>query len=478
MTRREATASGPLAAVVLHEGLPEPWPEPLLPRIRRLARGRAVAILDDDPTGTQTVRGVPVLTSLDGDGLVRILQEAPRAAFVLTNSRSLEPEHARRLGGRAGKAIAAASVATGRPVSVVSRSDSTLRGHFPIEVDALADGLGRPAARTVLMPFFGGGGRVTVDDVHYLVRDGVAVPVAETEYARDAAFGFRHSNLVEWVRERVADGRPVVSLPLSTIRGGGPEAVMAALMATTPRTVVVANAAAERDVEVVAAAVLMAERAGLPLIARTAASFVRARLGQPPAGLLSADELPVGGGTGVVVVGSHVPTTTRQLERLLDDPPAPVGLVELDAAAAAVARTARRAGADATQRVAALLADGRIPVIATSRTPLPADRSLRQAARISTLLTSVVARLPARPAWVVAKGGITSSDVATGALGIRVAMVLGQVRAGVPVWRSGRDSRWPGLMLVVFPGNVGEDDDLRATVATLVAAGQRGAASR
>jgi uncharacterized protein YgbK (DUF1537 family) len=79
---------------------------------------------------------------------------------------------------------------------------------------------------------------------------------------------------------------------------------------------------------------------------------------------------------------------------------------------------------------------------------------------------------------VVAKGGITSSDVATGALGIRVAMVLGQVRAGVPVWRSGRDSRWPGLMLVVFPGNVGEDDDLRATVATLVAAGQRGAASR
>ena len=86
---------------------------------------------------------------------------------------------------------------------------------------------------------------------------------------------------------------------------------------------------------------------------------------------------------------------------------------------------------------------------------------------VSEALVEVVRRLEVRPAWVIAKGGITSSDVATGALGIRRAMVLGQAIAGVPVWQAGPESRWPGLVYVVFPGNVGGPDALARMVGLL-----------
>ena len=111
---------------------------------------------------------------------------------------------------------------------------------------------------------------------------------------------------------------------------------------------------------------------------------------------------------------------------------------------------------------------GASPVLATTRNPLGLDEAA--AARISAALVGVVRGLRRRPAWVVAMGGFTSSEVATDGLGIATARVLGQIRPGIPVWRAGRASRWPGLALVVFPGNVGDDDELRRVVATLAAA--------
>ncbi|HEY0444068.1 MAG TPA: four-carbon acid sugar kinase family protein [Candidatus Limnocylindrales bacterium] len=460
------------------DGLPPPWPLDELATIRRLARGRTLVVLDDDPTGTQTVRDVPVLT-LPGIGeLGRLLAARVPALFILTNSRSLPARAAEALARRLGRTIATESNRTGRRVSVVSRSDSTLRGHFPGEVDALAHGFGLQGARTVLAPYFGDGGRITIDDVHYLVRNGHTVPVAETEFARDAAFGYSASNLRAWIAMRGGGQAGIVSLSLDAIRAGGPDEVARILAAAPQGSVCIANAAADGDIEVVAAGVLRAERRGVPLIVRTAASYVRAAAGQPHHPLLVAAEIPVGRGPGLVVVGSHVAGTTRQLDALLADAPCPVELIELDADVAANARRAGRLGRDAAARAGTALARGRTPILATSRTPLGGDSSdaedagVRRSARISATLVSVVRSLERRPAWVIAKGGITSSDVATMGLGIRVARVLGQVVPGVPVWRSGRGSRWPGLSLVVFPGNVGGDEDLRLVAATLVESGR------
>jgi uncharacterized protein YgbK (DUF1537 family) len=352
-------------------------------------------------------------------------------------------------------------------VSLVSRSDSTLRGHFPAEVEAMADAAGMADARILLAPYFGEGGRVTVDDIHYLERDGVRTPVGETEFARDVELGYRSSNLRDWVAEKYAAAhRPapsVVSLSVEVVRSGGPAAVADALRALPAGGVAIANAEVDRDIEVIALGGLLAEEHDLPLVARTAASYVRARAGRAPAPLLEAAELSHDG-PGLIVVGSHVETTTRQLEHLLEHHPLDAQELSIEPLLAGGAARAGvvEAAASALDRD---LAAGRIGLLSTER--LRRTVGVAGGRAISAALVEVVRRLNVRPGWVVAKGGITSHDIAARALQMREARVAGQLLTGVPVWIGGTDSRWPGVPLVVFPGNVGATDALTGVTALL-----------
>jgi uncharacterized protein YgbK (DUF1537 family) len=328
------------------------------------------------------------------------------------------------------------------------------------------------------VPYFGDGGRSTIGGTHYLRRGDLLIPVAETEFARDPVFGFRESRLVDWVEARIrvagARSRPVRELGLDHVRVQGPEAVRAAVRELPPGGVLVLDAASERDVEVLALGVLQAEQDGVPVIGRTAASYVRARAGMLPVAPVDLDA--VNGGTpGLVVVGSHVPTTTLQLARLLTDQETPMGTVEIDVRALLDAR--ERAAPTLMGRAAAAadehLQAGRTVVVWTSRDlirGLDRDGDLRIAAKVSWALVQLVQQLRTRPAWIIAKGGITSSDIATAGLAVTEARVVGPLLPGVPVWRCGLTSRWPGLDLVVFPGNVGDADALRLAVRRMIEA--------
>ena len=444
------------------------WPDDPLPELARRAATRPAVVLDDDPTGTQTLRDVTVLTEWDAETIRRHLDDP--VVFLSTNSRSLEEPAAAQLARQATTAVMGA----GRAVSLISRSDSTLRGHFVAETWAIADALGAPDARILLAPFFGEGGRLTVDGVHVLERDGVRSPVGETEFARDVTFGFRSSNLREWVAEKYAAAGlvspPMISLSLPMLRTGGPAAVAAALGGLAGGGVAIADAETERDIEVVALGALRAEEAGLPLIARTAASYVRARAGRPPAALLSAAEL-AGGPAGLVIAGSHVPTTSRQLAALLGSPAgARITAHELSVEGLLTPDgTALLAVAASLNRT---LDAGRIGLVATER--IRRDLDLAAGRRISEALVDVVRRVERRPDWIIAKGGITSSDIAAHALGMRASRVAGQLLPGVPVWVGGDESRWPGLPLVIFPGNVGTPTALVDAVRILEAPAPRG----
>ena len=474
-----ARSAGAVPQAELLAGLPPVWPAELLGAIRLRGHDRTLIVLDDDPTGTQTVRGVRVLIDPSSDDLAGALGDHPAVLFVLTNSRSLPRDRAVALARRLGRRIRAAARGADRHVTLVSRSDSTLRGHFPAEVDALAAAFGIPDAPVLFMPYLGEAGRVTVEDRHYLLRDGHVVPVAETEFARDPAFGYRESDLRKWLLARLgADRRPILSVSLEAIRRGGPDAVADLVRGAPARALLVANAADDRDAEVVAAAIADVERER-PILARTAAGYVRARAGQPRQPPLEADELRHPAGPGLVVVGSHVQATTRQLQALLERPPVPVELLEVpvgelvQAAGPGSSGRARRLVDGTVERARSVLDRGVVPIVATSREvvpPSPDDPTgLRLAGRISRTLASVVRQLEPRPVWIVAKGGITSSDVATLGLRAREATVVGPLLPGVPVWRIAR----PGagsVLLAVFPGNVGDDAALRDGVAALAAA--------
>jgi uncharacterized protein YgbK (DUF1537 family) len=453
-----------------------PWPTDPLPGIRQGIKDRSVVVYDDDPTGTQTLRDVTVWLRWSTETLVDQLRSRDPVIYLLANSRSLDEGAATTLARTTGESIRAAVGETAWPVSVVSRSDSTLRGHFPQEVDALATGLGMREHRTVLAPFFADGGRVTIDDVH-LIRDGDRlIPVAETPFARDPVFGYRSSNLRDWIAEKSrSTDRPVASVSIDLIRSGGPGAVRDAVLELPPQAVCVVNALVERDIEVAAAGVALAEEAGVEVIARTAASYVRARIGLPVHPPLTGAELGVEG-TGMVVMGSHVPMSTVQLERLVAETPrADISTIELEVdRLLAAGDRGDRAITTAATKADAALASGRMPVVFTSR-ELRRGGSIaddvRIAATISDALCELVTRLRRPPAWFIAKGGITSHELAAKGFGYRSARVIGQLLPGVAVWRSGGESRWPGMLYVVFPGNVGKPDALLE--ATRLLAGRR-----
>jgi len=425
-------------------------------RARLLAGRRRIAVIDDDPTGTQTVRGARVFLDWSADAMAAAARGEEPLFFVSTNSRSLPAALAAETAGVVGGRLTRAAADAGITLTFVSRSDSTLRGHFPGEPSALAAGAGLARGVTLLVPAFFEGGRFTAGDIHWVNLRGRLRPAARTEFARDPTFGFRHSDLGLWVEEKTAGATradSVRSVSLEAIRRGGPAEVAGILAGCRPGATVVVNALCDADLEVVVLALMDAEDAGQAFLCRSAASFVKVLAGMEDHPLLETAEIGAGTGPCLVVAGSWVDATSRQLGVLLGE----AGVEGIEYRVAAGDGEA----ADAAGRCAAALHAGRHAVLHTSRA---VDRGgadfLARGARIMAGLCDAVRLLPDAPSAVIAKGGITSLEVAR-ALGARDAMVAGQVLPGVPLWRLGTGARFPGIPYVVFPGNVGDDGALR-----------------
>ena len=174
---------------------------------------------------------------------------------------------------------------------------------------------------------------------------------------------------------------------------------------------------------------------------------------------------------GVIVVGSHTEKTTRQLEALrglpgLDFIPFHSDLVLSGGLAGEADRVRGLVERDIAQGKTAVFYTGRKVLEVPGDT---GEKALARSTAISDALVSVIGGLRETPRFILAKGGITSSDVGTKALGVRRAWVPGQIMPGIPVWLCGQESRFPGVPYIIFPGNVGEDDTLRRIVEKLTA---------
>ena len=470
------------AAAEVFAGLPPARPDgaDLRASIRamRAADGAALGILDDDPTGSQAVHGVQVVTVLEESAFQAALAGPAPACFVLTNTRSLDARAAAGLTARAARGLIAAARRRGTRIQLISRSDSTLRGHVMTEVAALQavarEVTGGSFDAVLLIPAFLEAGRLTAADIHWARTGAGLVPVGETEFARDAVFGYAASDLKDFIAEKAggAIGRAdVVSIGLTDIRAGGPARVGELLAGLRDGTWVVVNATEYSDLETVACGLQLAERAGRRFLCRTGPSFVRAMTGTEPAGPLRGEQLWPGGrrpGNGLIVVGSHVGQTSRQLEVLRAR--ADVTGIELSVPAILsgphdAAASAARQVTDALRRSDVLLYTSRAVVPGTSP-----EASLEIARAVSAAVARTVRlALPARPAWILAKGGITSHDVARHGLGIRRAEVAGQLFPGlISVFRPiDAAPEAAGLPYVVFAGNVGDDRALAQAVAIL-----------
>jgi uncharacterized protein YgbK (DUF1537 family) len=472
---------------------PAPEEARLFPAIQRAVATskRKLVVIDDDPTGTQTVSDVELFTTWDGPMLASTLQQDARLFFLLTNSRSLPEADAVEINRRAAQQLMQAMEATGTDVVVASRSDSTLRGHYPAEIFALERGMSSPDAGRfdghLVVPAFFEGGRYTIGDTHYVATpssDSDTLQLAsETPFARDSVFGYSTAYLPAWIAEKSGGywkAEQVMSIGLELIRRGGPEAVAAALQTVQDGTPVVINAAGYGDLAVVVLGLLQAEAAGKRFLYRTAASFVRLRGAVEARPLLSAEEIigasQATGQGGMVIVGSYVPGSSAQLKMLLEQP----DVVGIELPVEQVLNNTEKARAVSCavgQQLDEAIRAGKVGVIYTSRQLVKRTEpsaNLEIGRNVSQALVTALHEVTSRPRFIIAKGGITSHDVAQKGLGATRALILGQLFPGVPVWRleHGPQSRFAGVPYVVFPGNVGGSESLAQAVEELNHAGK------
>ncbi|NJN49432.1 MAG: four-carbon acid sugar kinase family protein [Alkalinema sp. RL_2_19] len=430
-----------------------------------LARPQVI-VLDDDPTGSQTVHSCLLLMQWDVPTLQLGLRDATPIFFILTNTRSRSPEDAAAITREVCQNLKQAIALEGiQDFLVVSRSDSTLRGHYPVETDVIAAELGGFDAH-FLTPAFFEGGRTTRDSVHYLRINGVDTPVHETEFAQDSVFGYSHSYLPDYVAEKT-QGRiaaiDVERFVLADVRSG----VVDRLMHLENNQCGVVDAETQADLDQFAADVLSAAGQGKRFLFRSAASLLTALAKLPPQPIAPAEMASYvrDGKPGAVIVGSHVKKTTEQLQALLAAP----GIVGIevdvsqllgDDVTAAHTQLLGSIGQQITQAHQA----GQTVAVYTSRQELTfpdVATRLRFGETVSGLLMDVIRHLPTTIGFLISKGGITSNDTLSDGLALRSANLLGQVLPGVSMVRTPVDHpQFPLLPVVLFPGNVGDSDAL------------------
>ena len=439
-----------------------------------------IIVLDDDPTGVQTVHDVSVYTDWSYDSIKKGFEEDGKLFYILTNSRGFTVEQTTRAHLEIGETAAKVSEETGIDYVIVSRGDSTLRGHYPLETELLARAeekhRGRAVDGEIICPYFKEGGRFTIGNVHYVKYGNELVPAGETEFAQDKTFGYHCSNLKDYVEEKTGGrypAREVLDISLEELRSLDYSAITDKLLALHDFGKIVVNAVDACDLKVFCIALYDAMKQGRRFMFRTAAGFVREFGAVSDRPLLSREEMVAGDRKtgGIIVVGSHTKKTTSQLEELKAVPG--IRFLEFNSDLVLDEEKFQEEIQSVVRREEELLEQGVTVAVYTKRKLLSLENDSPEAAltrsvKISDAVQSLVGGLKVTPGFVVAKGGITSSDVGTKALKVKKATVLGQVRPGIPVWRTGAESRFPGIPYVIFPGNVGEAETLKETVEILM----------
>jgi uncharacterized protein YgbK (DUF1537 family) len=387
-----------------------------------------MVVLDDDPTGIQTVHGCLLITQWDEESIRLGFSDSQPFFYILTNTRAMTRDEAARVTREAMEAVIKVNEDYGYRLIIVSRSDSCLRGHFPLETDVMRQCLESHgytvADKTLFCPAFIEAGRVTIDGVHYLKEeDGHLIPVSETEFARDNVFGYHTSVLTEYIKEKGAN----------------------------PDDYEIINAQSYDELQ--AAAQRICSQGS---IIRSSSSLPKAISGIPDIPLLDKRILsPQANTPPLFVIGSHVQKTTRQLECLLQAE----GTCGIEVDVQRILDDADALMLETIDVIKQVVDNYLTPVLYTSRQEIrltDADQRQHLGQQVSDFLVACVRRLPFTPSYLVGKGGITSHDILTKGLGIKSARVLGQIVNSVPCVMTPS-----GFPYIIFPGNVGNENSLR-----------------
>jgi uncharacterized protein YgbK (DUF1537 family) len=391
-----------------------------------------MVVLDDDPTGIQTVHGCLLITQWDEESVRQGFADSQPFFYILTNTRAMTRQEAAEVTRSAMEMVVKINQDYGYRLIIVSRSDSCLRGHFPLETDVMRDVLVSNglsvAAKTPFCPAFIEAGRVTIDGVHYMKDGDRLIPVSETEFARDNVFAYHTSVLRDYIREKGAN----------------------------PDDYEIVNAQTYDELYAFASHLtsdILPHTSSI--VIRSSSSLPKAISGIPDKPLLDKSILsPLTSHLSpLFIVGSHVKKTTQQLEHLLQAE----GTCAIEVDVQRILDDAEALMLETLDTIRQVVDNHLTPVVYTSRQEIRLDDANQRqllGQQVSDFLVDIVRRLPYTPSYLVGKGGITSHDILTHGLSIRSARVLGQIINSVPCVMA------PQFPYIIFPGNVGNENSL------------------
>ena len=472
----------PVSKTALLNALPPAWPADLsdiLPQ-RIQQTNRKLIVFDDDPTGAQALHSAHVLTRWTPDDLIPVLTDRAPLFFIVSNTRSMSRDEAIRTNRDMATAVADAAHHCGVDFDILIRGDSTMRGHFPHELNAIQEALQSRHLSfdgVILCPFFLEGGRLTAFDTQWVAEGDTLTPVGQTEYAKDRSFSYTASNLCDWVAEKTGGhikASDVLSLSLDVIRREGPDGAQRLLSQAANGRMIIVNAVTYRDLEVVVSGLLKAQEQGQRFLFRTAASFLKIRSGMPDRDLLRHQDFGMMQGRGgLTIVGSYIEKSTEQLQAAQ----ALTGVVSIELTVNQILNPTACSGEihRVVTTIDHALRANQDAILFTSRDQGRAG-DLDVGQQIGQALSALISMLNERPQYVIAKGGNTALAVTRDGFNVRQAWAMGQILPGVPVWRLGAESRFPSLPMVIFPGNVGQRHSLAEAIEHLRVAGRRSTA--
>ncbi|HDR68182.1 MAG TPA: hydroxyacid dehydrogenase [Bacteroidaceae bacterium] len=426
-----------------------------------------LVIIDDDPTGIQTVHGCPLLTKWERPLIEEILKGKSDFFYILSNSRSLDRDSAVKINREIIRAVVEANKELSYKLIFISRSDSTLRGHFPHETNAITEELKHNGIDIELpvcfVPAFIEAGRITVENIHYMRNGEELIPVARSEFAKDYVFGYHHSDLKEYIVEKSDEKvhrRDIGSLSLDALRSLSDSELQDKLKTLSSFRYIIINALEYIDLYRFSLALVSLLQTGdSSVVIRSSSSLPKSLSGISDRDLLSREDLGTEKKNGLFFIGSHVQKTTWQLNDLLRNE----GTVGIEAEVLKILKEERTYLREITERITEIYSVGKTPVVYTSRKeyrPGSKNKSLDVSRKISAFISSLVLELPVYPDYIVAKGGITSHDILIKGLGVTATTVWGQILPGVPVLLIKNDKTGYSLPYIIFPGNVGGDQSL------------------
>ena len=437
-----------------------------------------IIIFDDDPTGSQTVYGCPLLLDWDDNTLEEAYKQSSPLIFILANTRSLSNVLADKKIREICSSIKKFILRKGYyedDYFYISRGDSTLRGHGVLEPEILAEELG-PFHATFHIPAFFEGGRITEDGIHYLN----GIPVHKTDFGRDKIFGFSTSHLAEWIEEKSSgkiQAKDILHLKIKQLEMAlnnedGFKSLLSFLSNLENNTSVIVDAKLPHHLEILANAIKIISNEKRFLF-RTAASFINSLSSLPsnPKSVsdlvsLKSKNIDFNYMPGLIMVGSHVQLATDQLEILLKDNACegleiPVSKLADIFALKDCQQAILELEGILLSKIDDILGNKKIPVLYTTREEMKfSSHSLRMkfGLQLAEFMATLVGKITNKFGYIISKGGITTQLLLQKGLNFNQVILKGQILPGLSIVQSNSDQN--NLPVVTFPGNLGNEKTL------------------